>query len=189
MIRQRRVNPDLPTEDWEDWYVVKENPMPWEVGPLGIGRAGGKLRPYIGPSPQLQAYQKSVRQALLDQNPVKREGEVEVKFYIWRRLDEYKTKAGRKASAHAADATNIQKATEDAIQGILIGNDRYVLAPSSVIMDQNPELEGMVIIRVRPVQNHEDEIPPLVWDKISGIADTPPDTVPSASPINPTDWF
>lgn len=186
---QRRAPRVSDHEDWEDWYVVRENPMPWEIGPLGVGRQGGKLRPFVGPSPQLQAYQKSVRQALLDQNPIKREGEVEVKFYIWRRIEEYKTKGGRAASSHAADATNIQKATEDAIQGVLIGNDRYVLAPSSVIMSQDKDIDGLVVIRIRPVQDHESEIPTHVWDIIEKAAPLPDGTIESREYIDPDTVF
>lgn len=150
----------------EHWYVVRVNPEPWAIGPLGVGRKGGKVWPYIGPNPQLDAYKKAVRESLRDQNPVIVEGEVEVKFWFWRRLDGYQNKAGRTLHKHAADATNLQKATEDAIQGILIGNDRYVLAPSSVIMAQDKEIEGMVLICVKEVSNHEDEIPPHIWDKM-----------------------
>lgn len=174
--------------DGEHWYVVRVNPEPWAIGPLGVGRKGGKVWPYVGPNPQLDAYKKAVRAELRSQNPVMVEGEVEVKFWFWRRLDEYQSRAGRTLHKHAADATNLQKATEDAIQGILIGNDRYVLAPSSVIMAQDKEVEGMVLICVKEVQNHEDEIPPHIWDKIQ-VASEPVTTVESPAKIVPEDWF
>lgn len=180
---------DTPAPEREHWYVVKVNPEPWAIGPLGVGRKGGHLYPFVGPNDQLEAYKKAVRGNLEGQKTVKVEGEVEVKFFFWRCLESYKNASGRKVNKHQADATNLQKATEDAIQDILIGNDRNVRAPSSVIMEQGPDVEGMIVICIREVGDHESEIPSHVWDKIDEAVPLPDGAVESREYIDPESVF
>jgi hypothetical protein len=44
------------------WYVVHVNPEPWAVGPLDLGRRGGKVYATMGQNQQLAAYQEAVRE-------------------------------------------------------------------------------------------------------------------------------
>lgn len=151
------------------WLHLPINPDPWEVGPLGVGRRNGKMYPYIGPSAQLKAYQEAIREELESQSITMLEGDFyKLTFYFWRRLDEHEK--GRKVHA---DATNMQKATEDALQGILIGNDRNVLDIRSRIVAQGPGINGRVVIHAEYCPTFDDnEIPQEIWDKI--IADQQP---------------
>jgi Holliday junction resolvase RusA-like endonuclease len=126
------------------WYVLNVNPEPWAIGSLGLGRRNGKVYPYVGQNAQLAAYQSAVREAVVD--PVQIEGNVELTFYFWRNLASYETQSGHEHRKHHADATNMQKATEDALQGILFDNDKWVVDVHSVVMDQGPEVKGKIVI-------------------------------------------
>lgn len=150
----------------EKWFVLHVNPQPWAIGPLSLGRKAGGFFPRIGPNLQLVAYQNAVREELKAQGTELITGEVELKFYFYRAIESYTRASGRKSSANKSDTTNLQKATEDALQGILIENDRNVVAISSVILDQGVEVQPCIIIRVRHAGDYEDEIPPEVWDEV-----------------------
>lgn len=128
------------------WYVIPVNPEPWAIGTPQVGRKGGKFFPKISPNPQLVAYKQAVAEALADAEPLP-EGEYALRFYFWRRLDDYETQSGRRHRKHWADATNMQKATEDALQGVLFGNDRNVRDVRSEIVHQGPEVDGLIILR------------------------------------------
>lgn len=165
------------------WIVLRLNPQPWAIGPLGMGRKkGGGFYPYVGPNAQLVAYQNAVREALEAQGVEKIEGEVDIKFYFSRAIESSLRVSGRRVSAHTSDATNMQKATEDALQGVLIGNDRDVVTISSTILDQGPEAMSFVAIRITRPRDRRDEIPSTVWDE---ILKDPPAVVPSTSTWQP----
>lgn len=149
-----------------EWYTLKLTPQPWALGPLSVGRKAGGFFPKVGLNTQLDVYQKAVRKALEDQSAQVIKGEVELKFYFSRALESSIRSSGRRVQANKADATNLQKATEDALQGVLIENDRNVVAVSSVIFDQGPEARSFVIIRVSRPTDHESEVPESVWQKV-----------------------
>ena len=149
------------------WIALKLNPQPWAIGPLGLGRKkGGGFYPTVAPNAQLVAYQNAIREALVDKGVEMIEGEVEIKFYFSRAIESSLRLSGRRVSAHTSDTTNMQKATEDALQGFLIKNDRDVVACSSVILDQGPEAMSFIVIRVTRPRDHREEIPSTVWDEI-----------------------
>lgn len=126
------------------WFAIFVNPEPWAIGDLAVGKKNGKFYPYIGPNHQLVAYKQAVIEELQDQGVSQVPYEsYHLKFFFWRRLDTYR--GGRK---HLADATNLQKATEDALQGTLIGNDRDVRSIYSEIVSQGPDVKPCVIISV-----------------------------------------
>lgn len=129
------------------------NPIPWTSGTAGIRRVNGKLVPYIAKDPGLAAYQTAVREQLiaaLDGNtsvhlvhpPYK------IVFYLWRALEQADVGMDRKRRAHQADATNMQKALEDALQGILIGNDRDVDDIRTVLVEQGPDVEPGIVVQI-----------------------------------------
>jgi Holliday junction resolvase RusA-like endonuclease len=128
------------------------NPQPWEIGPVGWRTVAGKKQPAIGPSPQLKTYQKALKTELEKMNlsPATFE-KVRLEFYFWRRLDTHKSFAGNKPRdvvAKVSDSTNMQKATEDALQGYLLINDRQVKDIRSVIVEEGPDVDPGVIVKM-----------------------------------------
>lgn len=152
----------------EFWYVLPGlNPIPWTSPSVAIGRGkGGKPYPIVHSAAELKNYKEAVADALRSHYPDAPliEDEVAVTFYFWRRLDSLdKGKGKRKSRTKEADATNMQKSTEDALQGILFKNDNQVVHAESWIMGQADDVEPMVAIRVvwhptRPLVHtlHED---------------------------------
>ena len=125
------------------WYRFSVNPEPWAVGPLGVGRRGGRLYPYMGRNEQLYAFQEAVREEFGE--PDLMEGHLKLTFYFWRELQPYRTEKTRLARKHEADATNMQKALEDALQGYLYGNDRDNRDIRSIIMAQPAKSSGIIV--------------------------------------------
>ena len=122
-------------------FVIPTNPEPWKVGPMGVGRKGGKPFPTVAPDPNLQAYQEAVREWFdAEVEAVVTEGPYQVRLYFYRQLASYQDSAGRRRHRNAADATNMQKATEDALQGCVIDNDRNVHGITSFIAVQDREV-------------------------------------------------
>lgn len=135
------------------WYILEVNPEPWAVGPIGYARRNGKMSAYVGRNAQLDAYKEAVKEALEDSKPDKFERKISLRFYFWRRRDDYETHQGRRHRTHEADLTNLQKATEDALQGILFDNDKDVVDIHSVMIDQSPTSSGRVVVGIAQAQN------------------------------------
>lgn len=122
-----------------NWYSVDINPEPWAIGPLGTGRRGGKIWAYIGQNQQLKTYQEAVAEEVGEQPLL--EGDIYLLFLFWRQvLSEH--------NKNYADVTNLQKSTEDALQGVLYKNDRATRRVTSLLMAQGPDVEGRVIIGI-----------------------------------------
>lgn len=122
-------------------YVYLDvNPEPWAVGPLSLGRRGGKMFPKMERNASVFSFKEAVRGELKDRIQGMPPGVYDLDFYLWRRLESYIGESGRKATAHVADATNMQKALEDALQGILFDNDRDVRRIRSEIVEQGPDV-------------------------------------------------
>jgi Holliday junction resolvase RusA-like endonuclease len=146
------------------WFVLDLNPEPWAIGPLSVGRAkGGKMFPSVGRNTQLWHYQQAIKEAL-GAPDIFFEGKIELRFYFWRRRDEYNTPQARTHRKHEADLTNLQKATEDALQGILFKNDKDVSVIHSWMVQQGPDVEGCVIIAIRAAENNGVSLPLVVMD-------------------------
>lgn len=135
------------SDDWH-WFVLDVNPEPWAIGDLSVGRRGGKAFPMVGRNQQLHMYKEAVREELGDPG-LWFDGKVELRFYFWRRRDEYKTPQARTHRKHEADATNMQKATEDALQGVLFKNDKDVNDVRSVVVEQGADVYPRVVIAIR----------------------------------------
>jgi len=164
------------------FFVIGVNAEPWAVGSLGIARKGKSTYPYIGPNQKLQAYQEALKEQL--EGAVLLVGEVEINLYIWRKIEKLTVYGGRNRKGNTSDATNIQKATEDALQGILIENDRFVRRIATEIMQQDELTEPCIVIQVRPYVGSSPEFPDSIWEQVDTIAGrTPPDTlfVPTTS--------
>jgi Holliday junction resolvase RusA-like endonuclease len=133
-----------------DRYLIPLNPEPWTAPSISIGRKNGKPYPAVYKSAGLRAYQEGVASVLAMQNPVMYEAGVplHLRFYFWRQLPDYTTDRDRKARKHEADATNMQKALEDALQGVLFHNDRDVHHVESWIIEQEHTTEPRVLIEI-----------------------------------------
>lgn len=137
------------TDHYEyQWYILEVNPEPWSVGQIGYARKGGKMTAYMGRNAQLDAYKEAVREELLTKNPLLLEGKIHLQFFFWRRMDDYETAQGKRARKHEADLTNMQKATEDALQGILFKNDKDVISVRAHLVEQGTDTFGRVVVGV-----------------------------------------
>lgn len=153
----------------EQWLIMPINPEPWAIGPVGYGRRNGKMSAYVGQNAQLNAYKETIAEAAREiwgpRPPL--EGPVRLALYFWRHRAEYTTPQARTHRKHEADATNMQKATEDALQGIAFKNDRDNLCVFSQIMEQSADTMPLVIAHVgvgsEPFESYE--IPGWVLDE------------------------
>lgn len=131
------------------WYQFHVNPEPWAVGPVSVGKRGGKMIPVVGRNQQMDAYKSAIREELEEDYPSSESfilpPSYSLDFFFWRRLDASSDGSRRQ---HQADTTNMVKATEDALQGILIGNDRDVLRVQGITVAQGPEVIPGVVVRI-----------------------------------------
>lgn len=152
----------------EHYWVVGINPEPWAVGTPFV-RGGGGKGAGISPNGKLQMYQEALREEFEVQNPhffLKHEP-LSVTFYFWR-----STLGG----GQPADATNLQKATEDALQKILYVNDRNNLHVQSFVMDQDPKTQPHILIRVEKFVRPDIGLPAaVIVPKYSDTNWKPPD--------------
>ena len=130
------------------------NPEPWAVGTLGLGRKAGGFYPTYAKNPLQDAYQKALAENITEAYPVipmqPEDIPLELTMLFWRRQDTYTTPKGRKTTRKVADATNLGKATEDALQGILFRNDRQVKRSIPDIVKEGPDVEPRIVIICRP---------------------------------------
>lgn len=150
------------------YLYIPVNPEPWAIGPVGVARRDKKMTAYVGRNQQLAAFKEAVAEAVREKwgglPPI--EGTVELQLWFYRQRADYKTPAARVHRKHEADATNMQKATEDALQGIIFGNDRDVKRVRSVVIEQEPNTVGGIIIAFRALHDirayEEERLPPEI---------------------------
>jgi Holliday junction resolvase RusA-like endonuclease len=119
---------------------------------------------YVGQNQQLHAYQEAIREELGNQELQK--GQHVLHLYFWRRRADYTTPQARTHRKHEADVTNLQKATEDALQGVLFANDRDVREVHSYLMAQGPDVEPGIVIGLAPY--YEQPLPQAVLELMRG---------------------
>jgi Holliday junction resolvase RusA-like endonuclease len=147
------------------------NPEPWATGTIVTykGGKGGKLSPDL----KLVTYQQAVREEIrewMEQHPTQRVNLMwsqEVRFFFVRSTER----------GHPADATNLQKATEDALQNLLIENDRNNRKVTSEIIEQHKDVQFPgIIIEIEDYefdpQRHEDIMQELIPPNVSAFADS-----------------
>jgi Holliday junction resolvase RusA-like endonuclease len=122
------------------------NPEPWTSPSVSVGRKNGKPFPMVYKSAALRAYQEAIGEAVAGRTPLV--GPISLTFYLWRQLPAYTTDRQRKARKHEADATNLQKALEDALQGHLFENDRDCVHVQTWIMEQGHDTEPLIVIEM-----------------------------------------
>lgn len=132
-------------------YGLSLNPEPWAMGTVfaARGRGGKGSFTRVSPNKTLKQYQDAVRAELEAQGVSILPGPYRLRFTFSRQLVSYKTSSGKTSSRNVADVTNMQKATEDALQGVVIDNDRDVIAVSSTLA--GPQKKGampFVIIEI-----------------------------------------
>ncbi len=136
-------------------YITDLNPEPWTAPTASVQRiAGGKSYAKLVSGERLKNYQEgirqNVRQACPDLEPFPDDIPLQFMLLVWRQLDSYISGRGRTQKRHVADATNIQKATEDALQKILYKNDSQIKWASTCIIEQTETTSPAMLIIVEP---------------------------------------
>jgi Holliday junction resolvase RusA-like endonuclease len=131
-----------------EWHWLHLNPEPWTAPSAARGRGERGIVMYK--NERLRVYQEAVREELGGRNLLIFDPgtPIEVDFYYWRALEPYRTDSDRVARAHEADTTNLNKALEDALQGILFENDRDCKRVQGWIVEQGFETEPLIGIRI-----------------------------------------
>lgn len=158
-----------------NYYLLRVNPEPWAIGTIAAGRSkSGKTFGRMSPNPNLVAYQSAVREELENLHFPSYE-EYRLKFWFWRNTARYLDPSDRVRSRNMADATNMQKGLEDALQGIVFDNDRRVKEIRSMVMAQGPDTVGQVVIAVEEfTQTNILEAVALFPSSIRTFLDKPP---------------
>lgn len=177
----------------EQWFVLDVNPEPWEIGPLNVVRKGGQFRPFVGRSQQLHDYKLAVAEGIRrgSQPYHMIDGDVSLTCWFWRHRPDYETWQARRHRKHEADDTNLFKATEDALQGILYDNDKNNVHIQGFVVAQGPDVEPGVIICAKPAPGVADMmrlIPPDVLCRLAKPTSTPTED-PQYSGSDPGAFF
>lgn len=136
--------------------VTGINPEPWTAPDISIAHGkGGRPYPQVSKNARLRAFQEalkeSIQQAYPDLKPYEPDTRLRVSFIFWRQIDSYTKESGRTASRNVADATNMTKAAEDALQGVLYHNDRHNKWTTGVIADEGPDVQPMILVTIEPL--------------------------------------
>jgi hypothetical protein len=156
-------------------YAFPFNPQPWALGDINISRQNGKLRATPVPEKTLVAYQNALREGLRNAGAEMHEGPYSIRFTFSRDLEQFLTPTGRTSQRNPADATNMQKATEDALQKILIHNDVDVIHIESDRCAQGVNVDPFVVIELK-YEVHEwhtrrfpDDLYPKAQEALNGM--------------------
>lgn len=162
----------------ELWLAIPVNPEPWAMGTAFAMRHEGQLSARVGQNKQLDSFKKAVKECIEGQPML--EGKYTIHAWFWRNRATYTTQAQRTHRKHEADLTNMQKALEDALQGIVIGNDRDVQEFHSYMVDQGPDVIGRIVLYIHGGETGH-VLPP---SNVMALADS------IAQPIAPStnDW-
>jgi Holliday junction resolvase RusA-like endonuclease len=140
------------------WYLFENlNPEPWRSPEASIGRKGGKYVPRLYKPETVRAYQEALGEEFdrlyPGTEPVSHP--VSLELYFWRQVDTHDGEQRR--HGNYADATNLQKSTEDVLQGRLFVNDRQVVQVRSTICGQGAAVHSRILIGVgnpKPISDH-----------------------------------
>lgn len=109
------------------------NPQPWRAGKFGKKRVGGKLISILIKDEGTAAYQEGLHEAVTGALaelqvplPVFPKGTLlRVKFTYWYQIEQFRNlNTGRITTPKQPDTSNLTKATEDALQGLMYHNDK-----------------------------------------------------------------
>ena len=143
-------------------FIMPLNPEPWRVPPMSAVRSkhGGKLFVKSGRDEAMVAFQEAVREELVAQGAQVDRPPYRIQFWFWRNLS---------PRMKEIDATNMQKACEDALQGLVISNDRFVRHITTNNMDQGAATPGMILIRVEGDYHSNDTLPPEMQGEVDKL--------------------
>lgn len=148
------------------YRTLNLNPEPWAMGTITTIRGkGGRVFGKPVPNPQLVAFQNAVKEEL-EGTAMLPFDRVHLEFFFWRRLDRYRGPSNRWVNKASADATNLQKGLEDALQGVLFANDRNNRRVSSEIVSQSHETKPMIVITAREWEEQFPDLPTEVLNEI-----------------------
>lgn len=160
------------------WFVLDLNPEPWAVGPIQTGRSQGKLTSYMGRNQQLWNYQQAVKEKVLKYGmPEMMSGKFKLTLLFWRNQAEYKTPQARTHRKHEADLTNMVKALEDALQGVLYKNDKDTKETASYLVEQGPNVRGRILIGIEEAPDLPEilnNLPVDVYERLREDGDPSP---------------
>lgn len=125
------------------------NPEPWAASTFGITRGGGKHQFRAHKNQVLATYQKAVKDTVREKYPdhTLLRVPLDVEFFFWRQINKWQGESGA-AQNQYADATNLQKALEDALEKVVYTNDRLVKRVRSWVVEQDEHTTPMIIARV-----------------------------------------
>lgn len=171
------------------WYQFHVNPEPWAIGPVSVGRRGGKMIPIVGRNQALDAYKEAIKEDFGYRYPGDSmlPGQYSLDFFFWRKLEAGVT-VGRDRRQHQADGTNLMKATEDALQGLVIDNDRNVMRAGWAIVSQGPDVVPGVVVRVQYGLNPLEALAHLSWEMQEEILSYRHLSVVSDEPVTDNSW-
>jgi Holliday junction resolvase RusA-like endonuclease len=118
------------------------------MGPANVRRKGKGHYVQFGENGVLGNYQRAIKQSLADQGAVIHQPGYSLRIWIARQIVQYKSTSGRKVTRNEADGTNILKGTEDALQGVLIDNDRKCLQGHWLMMGQDKDVVPLILIEL-----------------------------------------
>lgn len=122
-------------------YIHNLQLEPWATGTTHVRRSGGKMRSGMSPNQKLVSYQNALKE-LIDPEDLEPLWEFDptalksVHFVFWRQIETWRTDKKKVQRGHVADTTNLQKASEDALQ-VLTGNDNLNVDIHSVFVEQD----------------------------------------------------
>ena len=148
--------------------ITDIQPEPWTAPDLETGwRVVGRKRvpyPRAHTGAAQRAYQEALKECITEAYPdlpmFPKAMPIRLRMVFWRNLEKFtNTRTGRTGKRHTADATNLQKSTEDALQGILMANDIDVREVTSVIQRQEEGVVPGVLIIASPYKEFD-------WDEV-----------------------
>lgn len=144
-----------------NYAITGINPEPWVAPEATIGRKNGKMFIQFYKSSGLSSYQEAVKEeiALLNGHlpKVPLDEDIQITFWVWRELDQSDDKTNQR---NVADATNMQKALEDALQGILYKNDKRNVDIRTIVVEQSKDTFPNIQIEVRTGEDITTPAPP-----------------------------
>jgi len=137
------------------YWIHDITPQPWEVQAQSYKAGGRWCKARLISPDQLREYRDELSRTFVQQYPLTlpARGLLKVEFKFWRNTAD---------GAELADATNLLKATEDALEGILYDNDRNNRLVSSEIIQQDDQAPNAIMVTVSEYEVSAIEIPPRI---------------------------
>lgn len=153
------------------YHVTGLNPVPWKATRYGAAAKVGKVG--LAGDENLMVYKRALKEEIVLQNAhlvqVPKGVPVRVVIFIHRRLEVWD-------GGHNmwADATNLQKSTEDALNKILWTDDKNNRSVRTEVVEQDADVEPHILIVISPwdpavVRSEEAKYPRPIYTRKSNI--------------------